>query len=417
MPSIRVEFTGSLGHALAGRLDTPDAPPRAWALFAHCFTCSKDSKAAAYIARALADAGFGVLRFDFTGLGGSGGDFAHTHFRSNVDDLLAAADWLRAHHGVPALLVGHSLGGAAVLAAASRIADARAVATLGAPCSPGHVTHQFGAELALIEREGQAQVNLGGRPFTIQQQFVDDVLGQPQAERIHALRRPLLVLHAPLDRVVGVDNARRLFEAALHPKSFVSLDDADHLLTRARDARYAAGVIAAWAARYLPEPEVAPEPAPAGAAQAALPHGTVHVSERGTGTFAVSIQAGRHSLVGDEPLDVGGDDTGPSPYELLLAALGECTVMTLRMYARQKQWPLENTHITLKHRKRHAADCAECETREGKVDEIERRITLVGALDEAQRARLLEMADRCPVHRTLHSEVRVVTVLEPAVGR
>jgi len=415
MPSQGVEFVGSQGHALAGRLDTPDAPARAWALFAHCFTCSKDSKAAAYIARALAEAGFGVLRFDFTGLGGSGGDFAHTHFSSNVDDLVAAADWLRTEHGVPALLVGHSLGGAAVLAAASRIDDARAVATLGAPCSPGHITQQFAAELALIEGEGQAQVRLGGRPFTVHQQFVDDVLGQPQAARIHALRRPLLVLHAPLDRVVDVDNARRLFEAALHPKSFVALDGADHLLTRAEDARYAAGVIAAWAARYLPtSPLPASGDASAPADPAALPHGTGHVSERGTGTFAVSIQAGRHSLVGDEPVDVGGDDTGPSPYELLLAALGECTVMTLRMVARQKQWPLQNTQVTLTHRKRHAADCAECETREGKVDEIERRITLLGALDETQRARLLEIADRCPVHRTLHSEVRVLTRLEPA---
>jgi uncharacterized OsmC-like protein/alpha/beta superfamily hydrolase len=409
MPSIRVEFPGSQGHALAGRLDTPDGVVRAWALFAHCFTCSKDSKAAAYIARALADAGFGVLRFDFTGLGGSGGDFAHTHFSSNVDDLVTAADWLRAEHGAPALLVGHSLGGAAVLAAAGRIADARAVATLGAPCSPGHVTHQFGDGLEVIAREGQAKVSLGGRPFTIHQTFVDDVMGQPQAERIHALRRPLLVLHAPLDQVVDVENARRLFEAALHPKSFVALDGADHLLTRAEDARYAAGVIGAWAARYLP-PAAAVSTDP----EAPLPAGTVHVSERGTGTFAVSIQAGRHSLVGDEPVDVGGDDTGPSPYELLLAALGECTVMTLRMFARRKQWPLDNTHVTLTHSKVHAEDCAECETREGLVDQIERRITLRGDLSEEQRARLLEIADRCPVHRTLHNEVRVVTTLEAA---
>ncbi len=403
MPSTRVDFPGSQSHALAGRLDTPDGTPRAWALFAHCFTCSKDTKAAAYIARALADAGFGVLRFDFTGLGGSGGDFSNTHFSSNVDDLVAAADWLHAHHGQPALLVGHSLGGAAVLAAAHRIAGARAVATVGAPCDPAHVTHQFGSDLQVIEREGQALVKLAGREFTIRRSFIDDVSGQPQAARIRALRRPLLVLHAPGDNVVPIDNARHLFEAALHPKSFVSLDGADHLLTRAADAQYAAGLIAAWAARYLPE---APEPPPS---QAVLEHGTVRVSERGTGAFAVSIQAGRHTLVGDEPRSVGGDDAGPSPYELLLAALGECTVMTLRMYARQKQWPLENVHVTLSHDKIHAADCADCEAKEGKVDRIERVIELIGPLDAAQRARMMEIADRCPVHRTLHAKVTVVT--------
>ncbi len=251
MSSTRVEFTSSQGHALAGRLDTPDTAPRAWALWAHCFTCSKDTKAAAFIARALADAGFGVLRFDFTGLGGSGGDFSNTHFSSNVDDLVAAADWLRAEHGRPALLVGHSLGGAAVLAAAHRVPDLRAVATLGAPCDPGHVAQQFGADLAVIEAQGQATVKLAGREFTIRRSFIDDISGQPQADRIRALRKPLLVMHAPQDAVVSVDNARHIFESARHPKSFVSLDGADHMLTREADARYAAGIIAAWSSRYL----------------------------------------------------------------------------------------------------------------------------------------------------------------------
>jgi len=254
MPNHRVEFPGSLGHPLAGRLDLPNGAPSAWAVFAHCFTCSKDTKAAAYVAQALADEGYGVLRFDFTGLGGSGGDFANTHFSSNVDDLVAAADWLRAHHGPPTLLIGHSLGGAAVLAAANRMADARAVATLGAPFDPAHVTHQFGASLAAIEADGQAQVDLGGRPFTIRRSFLDDVNSQAQVQRIRGLRRPLLILHAPGDTVVDMDNARRIFEAALHPKSFVALDGADHLLTRAGDARFAARVIAAWASRYVTPP-------------------------------------------------------------------------------------------------------------------------------------------------------------------
>jgi len=248
----RFDFPGSLDATLSGRLDTPDAAVRGWALFAHCFTCSKDSKAAAYVARSLAQAGFGVLRFDFTGLGGSGGDFAHTHFSSNVDDLVAAADALRRRHGAPSLLIGHSLGGAAVLAAAHRVPEATAVVTIGAPFDPAHVTRQFGDGLRLIEAEGQASLQLGGRPFTIRREFLDDLAGQPQAERIRGLRRPLLVLHAPQDDVVGIDSARRIFEAALHPKSFVALDGASHLLDRAEDARFAADLIAVWAARYLP---------------------------------------------------------------------------------------------------------------------------------------------------------------------
>lgn len=252
MPSQRVEFPSSQGELLAGRLDTPDAAPRAWAVFAHCFTCSKDSKAATYIARALAEAGFGVLRFDFTGLGGSDGDFSNTHFTSNVDDLVAAADWLRQTHGAPALLIGHSLGGAAVLAAANQVADCRAVATLGAPFDPAHVTHQFGDGLTLIDEHGEATVQLAGRPFKIKQSFIDDLTGQPQAARIRQLRRPLMVLHSPEDSVVSIDNARQIFETALHPKSFLALDGADHLLTQVEDAEFAAGLIAAWSTRYLP---------------------------------------------------------------------------------------------------------------------------------------------------------------------
>lgn len=251
MPSQRIEFPGSQGLMLAGRLDTPDTPPRAWSIFAHCFTCSKDSKAAAFIARALAEAGFGVLRFDFTGLGDSEGDFANTHFSSNVDDLVHTADWLRSAHGAPSLLIGHSLGGAAVLAAAHRIPDCVAVATLGAPFDPAHVTHQFGDGLELIQTQGQAIVQLAGRVFTIKREFLEDLTGQAQADRIRTLGRPLLVLHSPLDTTVSIENAHRVFETATHPKSLISLDGADHLLTRLADARFAASMIAAWASRYL----------------------------------------------------------------------------------------------------------------------------------------------------------------------
>jgi putative redox protein len=407
MHSERVEFPGSQGAPLAGRLDRPDAAPRGWALFAHCFTCSKDTRAAVHIARALAEAGFGVLRFDFTGLGGSGGDFANTHFSSNVDDLVLAADWLRAQHKAPALLIGHSLGGAAVLAAAHRIADAAAIATIGAPVDPAHVADQFGASVRTNEAECAAEVTLAGRKFTVKRAFLDDLNSQHQAERIRALRRPLMVLHAPGDEVVPIANASAIFQTALHPKSFVSLDDADHLMTRPRDAAFAAGVIAAWARRYLAEPA----PATASADNAANDR-TVRVSEHGTGAYTVTITAGKHAWLGDEPVTVGGDDLGPDPYQMLTAALGACTAMTLRMYANHKQWALRKVSVNLTHAKIHAQDCAECETRSGQIDRIERRIHIEGDLDDAQRVRLMEIADRCPVHRTLHSEVQVVTTAD-----
>jgi putative redox protein len=411
MPKQRVEFPSPSGDSLAGLLDTPDQAPRAWALFAHCFTCSKDSKAAAFIARSLAEAGFGVLRFDFTGLGDSEGDFANTHFSGNVDDLVAAADWLRAQHGVPALLIGHSLGGAAVLAAAERIPDARAVVTVGAPFEPSHVLHQLGEDRARIERDGQARVSLAGRNFTVKRAFLADLAAQPQAERIRSLHRPLLVLHAPDDTTVRVDNARQIFEIARHPKSFVALDGADHLLNRASDARFAASVIAAWAQRYLPDEAPA---AVASASAATVPglevgEGVVLVSERGTGAFTVSVSAGRHHFLMDEPTAAGGDDLGPSPYDMLAAALGACTAMTLRMFARRKGWPLDSVRVALVHDKVHAIDCEQCETNTGQIDSIARVIEINGDLNAAQRERLIEIADRCPVHRTLHTEVSVMT--------
>lgn len=415
MSSQRIEFPGSRDAMLAGRLHLPETPPRGWALFAHCFTCSKDSKAAVHISRALAEAGFGVLRFDFTGLGGSGGDFASTDFSSNVEDLVAAAGWLREHHGAPALLIGHSLGGAAVLAAAQRIDDAAALATIGAPFDPAHVTRQFGdAGIARIEAEGEATVRLGGRPFTVRRELLEDLNAQRQAERIRELRRPLLVLHAPGDTVVPIGNAAGIFSAAQHPKSFIALDAADHLLLRETDARYAASLISVWAGRYLVEGTAQPSAPPSSAAAAAAADAQddrVHVVvERGSGAFTVAIRAGRHRWLGDEPMAAGGGDLGPTPYQMLNAALGACTAMTLRMYARQKAWPLENVSVTLEHAKIHARDCAECETGVGgKIDRIEREIRIDGELDEAQRKRLLEIADMCPVHRTLHSGVRIVT--------
>jgi uncharacterized OsmC-like protein/pimeloyl-ACP methyl ester carboxylesterase len=404
MPNFqKVMFTGTGGEALAGRLDLPAGPPRAVALFAHCFTCGKDVVAASRISHALTELDIAVLRFDFTGLGESDGEFANSTFSSNVTDLVRAADHLRTTIAAPTLLVGHSLGGAAVIAAAHRIPEVRAVATIGAPADPAHVAGLFREDRADIDAIGEATVYLAGRPFQVRREFLADIASQPQMGRVANLNRALLVLHAPGDEIVGIDNAREIFQAARHPKSFVSLDDADHLLSRRGDAAYAAAVIAAWADRYLPS---APnrEPDPAGGP------GTVVVTETGDGALTQQIRVGGHTLIADEPAAIGGDDLGPTPYDLLLAALGACTSMTVRMYARRKNWPLRSTTVTLTHSRIHAADCGSCETESGRLDHIRREVRFVGDLDADQRARLLEIADKCPVHRTLQSEIVIDTV-------
>ena len=398
----KVEFPGASGAPLSARLDLPVAPPIAYALFAHCFTCSKDTRAAAYVAAALAERGIATLRFDFTGLGGSGGDFANTNFSSNRADLVAAADFLRRRYRAPEILVGHSLGGAAVLAAAREIPEASGVVAIAAPAEPAHVLAHI-PRRDEIERTGEAEVVLAGRSFRIRKQLLDDLAGQRPDEAIRNLGKALLVMHSPRDDTVAIDNATRIFQAARHPKSFVSLDPADHLLTRREDAAYAGHVIATWAERYLRSK------APAAPASV---EGRVVVRETREGKLTQLIAAGRHVLRADEPVSVGGLDSGPSPYDLLLAALGACTSMTVRLYADLKGLPLERVEVELQHDKIHAADCAECETREGRVDRIDRVVRLEGALDAAQRARLLEIANRCPVHRTLHSEVTVPTRLE-----
>lgn len=405
--SEKVEFEGSQGGLLAALLELPDGPPRAFALFAHCFTCSKDVFAAARIAGGLAEAGIAVLRFDFTGLGASEGEFANTNFSSNVDDLRRAAAYLGERYMAPSLLVGHSLGGAAVLAAAGQITSAKAVATIAAPADPGHVAHLLTEARPEIEAAGEAEVVLAGRRFRIRKQFLEDIEGQRLTDAIAKMRKALLIFHAPRDEIVGIDNASAIFRAAKHPKSFVSLDGADHLLTRREDARYVAAVLAAWATRYLPESEADDAPREV----EGVPHGGVLVRETGKGSFQQEVLSGGHRLLADEPVSVGGTDTGLSPYELLLAALGACTAMTIRMYADRKNLPLDRVSVRLHHEKIHAEDCADCETREGKVDEIERAIELTGDLDDAQRQRLLEISEKCPVHRTLHSEIKIRTRL------
>jgi uncharacterized OsmC-like protein/alpha/beta superfamily hydrolase len=401
--SDKVTFEGTQGR-LRARLDRPDDAPLGWAIFAHCFTCSKDSSASSRISRSLAERGFGVLRFDFTGLGDSEGEFANTNFSSNVEDLVHAAQFLANEHGTPELLVGHSLGGAAVLAASARISGVRAVATINAPFDPAHVAHLIIGKQSQIAEGGVAEVEIGDRTFRITKQFLDDLAEQKSSGRLASLRAALLVIHAPRDTVVGIDNARLIFDAAKHPKSFISLDDADHLLTRREDATYVADVLSAWASRYLSIPLAetrADRPSPLAG------EGHVVVVETGESQFSQTIAAGHHTLRSDEPAAMGGGDTGPTPYDLLLASLGACTSMTLRMYASHKNLPLERVAVRLRHDKRHAADCADCETRVGKIDFIEREIELEGELSDAQRTRLLEIADRCPVHRTLQSEIKI----------
>ena len=409
---LRLEFAGSQGDQLAARLDRPAQPARAFALFAHCFTCSKDVLAAARISRALTESGIAVLRFDFTGLGQSGGEFANSNFSSNIDDLVHAADYLREHYRAPSILIGHSLGGAAVLAAASRIPETKAVVTIAAPADPKHILQLIATDVSTIEEFGSAEVNLGGRPFTIQRQFLRDLETHSQDERIAHLGAALLVLHSPTDQTISIDNARHIFDAARHPKSFVALDGADHLLTRRDDAQFTADMIGLWAGRYAtarPD-ETHPDENSLQLPEMPIENGVVRVAEGGAGPYSQVVAVGRHTLFADEPEPIG-TDTGPSPYDFLLAGLGACTSMTIRMYANRKKWALDQVSVELRHSRIHADDCASCDTSTAQLDHIDRTITLRGELTANERIALLEIAEKCPVHRTLHAGVHVTTSL------
>ena len=395
----KIEFP-SQGQTLSGSLETPDQQIRAYVLFAHCFTCGKDIAAASRISRFLVQHGFAVFRFDFTGLGNSDGDFANTNFSSNTEDLLAAAEFLKEHYQAPQLLIGHSLGGAAILAMASKLPDVKAVVTIAAPFEASHVIHNFNAHLDTIETDGQAKVNLGAREFTIKKQFIDDLRNQT-TDHIKQLNKALLVFHSPVDLTVDISDAEKIYKAAMHPKSFVSLDNADHLLTKSIDSEYVAQTISGWASRYIPAPT---------STSPTLENGHVLVTEVDH-KFQQEVFTDHHHWFADEPTNMGGQNSGPDPYEHLLAALGTCTAMTIRMYASHKKLPLEQVEVSLSHQRNYINDAKSSEDDSSKMEALIRKIQLTGPLSDEEKARLLQIADRCPVHKTLHNNPLVVTTL------
>ena len=395
----KLEFP-SQGQTLAGLLETPDQAVRAYVLFAHCFTCGKDIAAASRISRFLVQYGFAVFRFDFTGLGNSDGDFANTNFSSNTEDLLSAAHFLQQNYQAPELLIGHSLGGAAVLAMAAQLPKVKAVVTIAAPFEASHVLHNFDAHLETIETDGQVKVSLGPREFTVKKQFLDDLRSQT-TDHIKHLNKALLVLHSPVDLTVDITDAEKIYKAAKHPKSFVSLDTADHLLSKVIDSEYVAQTISGWASRYIPLPKKS---------NPTLEGGHVLVAELDH-KFQQEIFTDNHNWFADEPTELGGQNTGPDPYEHLLAALGACTAMTIRMYADLKKLPLEHVEVSLSHERNYLNDAEKAEDQNSKMEALIRKVQLIGPLSDAEKARLLAIADRCPVHKTLHNNPHVVTTL------
>lgn len=404
MSSIKLNIQNKKGHKLQAFLEQPaDQKPQHYAIFAHCFTCSSALGAVKNISRSLTSHGFGVVRFDFTGLGRSEGEFAESYFSANVDDLIAVNDYLAENYNAPTLLVGHSLGGAAVIVAASKLENIKAVATVGAPATVSHVTHLFSHGIEEVKEKGEVEVNIGGRPFKINEEFVEDFSKIDLPEITKNLRKPLLIMHAPFDRIVGIDNAHKLYHDAHHPKSFVSLDDADHLLSNPKDSMYVGNMIGTWVQRYFEQKDNTMLETKGEQLVAHL-----NLTED---NFTTDIQTKKHNFIADEPASIGGDDFGPSPYDYLSAGLAACTVMTLKMYAQRKKWDLQEVYAYITYSKKHSDDLMLDIETPTRIDHLQKRLKFVGNLDEKQKTRLKEIASKCPVHKTLQSEVIIETEL------
>jgi uncharacterized OsmC-like protein/pimeloyl-ACP methyl ester carboxylesterase len=404
MKNQKLKVINKKGHKLQAYLELPaNQKPNYFAIFAHCFTCSSSLSAVRNISRALTNHGFGIVRFDFTGLGRSEGEFADSHFSANVDDLIAVSDFIKEHYEAPSLLVGHSLGGAAVLVAASKLDNIKAVATVGAPATISHVKHLFSHGIDDIKNKGRVAVNIGGRPFKIDEEFVSDFDKTDLPAVVKALRKPLLILHSPTDTIVGIKNAEQLYNNAHHPKSFVTLDDADHLLSKTRDSSYAGDIIGAWVKRYFPQQENKMLDT---SGEQLVAH--LNLKED---NFTTTIQTAKHNFIADEPDSVGGDDFGPSPYDFVSAGLAACTVMTLKIYAERKKWDLQEVYAHITYSKKHSDDLMLDVDKPTRIDHLSKKLTFIGDLDESQRQRLKEIASKCPVHKTLQSEVIIDTEL------
>ncbi|MHA7942907.1 bifunctional alpha/beta hydrolase/OsmC family protein [Formosa sp. 3Alg 14/1] len=405
MKSQKLEIENDKGVKLQAYLELPaNQNPNYFAVFAHCFTCTSTLSAVKNISRSLTNHDFGVLRFDFTGLGRSEGEFSDSHFSANVSDLLAVSKYLEEHFQAPSLLVGHSLGGAAVIVAASQLESVKAVATVGAPATVEHVTHLFSHGFDDVEEKGDVEVNIGGRPFNINKEFVDDFSKTDLPEITKNLRKPLLIMHAPFDGVVPIENAERLYKTAHHPKSFVSLDQADHLLTDSRDSEYVGNVIGTWVQRYFEAKD----------SEILDTEGEQLVAHLNLleDNFTTNIQTKKHTLIADEPERVGGDDFGPSPYEYLNAALAACTAMTLKLYAQRKKWDLQEVFVYITYSKKHSDDLKLDLEKPAQIDYLKKTLKFVGNLDDKQKARLKEIASKCPVHKTLISDTIIETEVQ-----
>ncbi|WP_299225762.1 bifunctional alpha/beta hydrolase/OsmC family protein [uncultured Psychroserpens sp.] len=402
MKSVKLQIESKQGNKLQAYLELPaNQKPNYYAVFAHCFTCNSTLNAVKNISRALTNHGFGVVRFDFTGLGRSEGEFADSHFSSNVDDLLAVSDHLESNYEAPSLLVGHSLGGAAVIVAASKLDNIKVVATIGAPATVSHVTHLFSHSIEEVKEKGEVEVNIGGRPFKINEKFVEDFSKTDLPEITKNLRKPLLIMHAPFDQIVSIENANKLYHNAHHPKSFISLDQADHLLSDSRDSNYVGNMIGAWVQRYF-DPKDNQMLSTEG--EQLVAH--LNLKEN---NFTTSIQTIKHNFIADEPQSIGGDDFGPSPYDFLSAGLAACTVMTLKLYAERKEWDLQEVYAYITYSKKHSDDIMMDYDKPIKIDHLEKTLKFVGNLDESQKQRLKEIASKCPVHKTLQNEVIIDT--------